>query len=112
MHRDERVTDEMVELARKAHASQFGRMDPEIQFYVRQPMRTALSAALSEQTLPVRVALDDIVNDEKLTLEVSAFLLERDQQTTQDERDEAERETSAFMISQMVARHIRSACFC
>lgn len=72
-------------------------------------MRAALSAALPEQTLPVRVEAGDIVNDEKLTLEVSAFLLERDQQTTQDERDEAERETSAFMISQMVARHIRSA---
>ena len=44
MRRDERVTDEMVELARKAHASQFGRMDPEIQVYTRQPMRAALEA--------------------------------------------------------------------
>lgn len=44
-----------------------------------------------------------------LTKEASDFLLERDQQTTQDERDDGEREASAFIILQMGAAAIRAA---
>lgn len=62
MHRDERVTDEMVEKAARAMCEQGG-YDPEERMpndgprwrYYCDGARAALSSALSEQTLQVRV---------------------------------------------------------
>lgn len=52
----------------------------------------------------IREALEYACNNEGTSSLISEFLLVRDQQTTQDERDEGERETSAFYIAQMVRR--------
>lgn len=61
------------------------------------------------QPAAVKVNIETAVNDDALTKKIADFLLERDQQTSQDERDEGEREASAFFISQMVRRRILSA---
>lgn len=58
--------------------------------------------------LPPPCSSADPFNDEELATAIADFLLERDQQTLQDERDEDERHTSAFMIAQIVGRHIRA----
>lgn len=74
-------------------------------------IRSALTVASQNQApapLPPPCSSADPFNDEELTTAIADFLLERDQQTLQDERDEEERHTSGFMIAQIVARHIRS----
>ena len=73
---------------------------------------------LSDELLEAFKALDNAVSaapnsrlpqaSDALTKQVADFLLERDQQTTQDERDDAERTTSAFLISEMVRRAMES----
>lgn len=61
--------------------------------------------ATPEQVIAkIREALEYACNNEGTSSLISEFLLVRDQQTTQDERDEGERETSAFYIAQMVRR--------
>ncbi|MEN3145742.1 hypothetical protein ABCW43_00345 [Neorhizobium sp. IRAMC:178] len=57
----------------------------------------------------IREALDYACNNEGTSSLISEFLLVRDQQTSQDERDEGERETSAFYIAQMVRRDAMKA---
>lgn len=68
-------------------------------------LRLAISSARADgmEDAAMMLKADD------LTKEAADFLLERDQQTTQDERCEGEREASAFIILQMAASAIRKA---
>lgn len=68
-------------------------------------LRLAISTARSDGMEEAAMML----NADYLTKEAADFLLERDQQTTQEERCEGEREASAFIILQMAASAIRKA---
>jgi len=72
-------------------------------------LRLSLSEARATGRREGMEAMTDALNDDALTKRAADFLLERDQQTTQDERDEGEREASAFIILQMGAAAIRAA---
>lgn len=72
-------------------------------------LRLSLSEARAIGKREGMEAMIGALSDDALAKRAADFLLERDQQTTQDERDDGERETSAFIILQMGAAAIRAA---